>query len=260
MRAVTWAWALVAAGLAAACGASGDGSPAGSDGGIVILPGVDGGVPSPDGGGSSDAATADASTEAGGVRADRFITTVVSFTPGPCAGFGTEAMLIGPPEGGGLCQGSTDVLSLGNAGTIVVSFAPNAIVDGPGTDFLVFENPFAISCDPNRLFAEPGEVSVSDDGVTWKTYACTATQASGPPYGQCAGWHVVQSNARNGVSPVDPAIAGGDPFDLADVGMTHARYVRVVDHAGETCPSNPPIPNTNGFDLDAMAIVNAEIE
>ena len=44
----------------------------------------------------------------------------------------------------------------------------------------------------------------------------------------------------------DPATAGGDPFDLADVGLTWARYVRVTDRPGDGLV----------FDLDAIAIVN----
>lgn len=182
-----------------------------------------------------------------------FVTGVVSFTPGPCAGFGASAMpgiVEGPPVGGGTSQGSTDVVSLGVGGTIVVSFAPNAIVDGPGVDFVVFENAFDTG---NTVFAEPGEVSVSDDGTTWSTYPCTATSGN-PPYGSCAGWHPVLSAPTNTISPLDYPACGGDGFDLADLGVTHARYVRVVDHSGETCTTG----NTTGFDLDAIAIIHSQ--
>src|SRR5947209_8553379 len=75
--------------------------------------------------------------------------------------------------------------------------------------------------------------------------------------GDCAGWHAVYSNPSNGISPVDPARAGGDAFDLADVGLAHARFVRVRDKSRETC-APPNRPNNAGFDLDAIAIVNAE--
>ncbi|HEX3771008.1 MAG TPA: hypothetical protein VHV30_09100 [Polyangiaceae bacterium] len=204
----------------------------------------------------------------GGLPADRFVTNVVSFTPGACAGFGRNgfpAVVEGPPEGGGSDHGSTDVLSLGTGGSIVVGFGDNAIVDGPGPDFIVFENPFWVAGDANEVFAEPGEVSVSDDGVTWRTYPCTPavdpsdTLGTGdmPPYGSCAGWHVVDSNTANGVSPVDPATAGGDAFDLADLGVTHAKFVRIVDKTHEDCP-DANAPNDDGFDLDAVSIVNAE--
>ncbi len=192
----------------------------------------------------------------GGLPADRFVTGVVSFTPGPCAGFGAAAMpgvVEGPPHGGGASSGSTDVVSLGVGGELVVSFAPNALVDGPGVDFIVFETPFDIGGNAQDPFAEPGEVSVSDDGSTWTTYPCTATSY---PYGQCAGWHPVYSSPANGISPVDPVTAGGDAYDLADLGLTQAQFVRIRDRSNEVCPDAGGTTSA-GFDLDAIAIVNA---
>jgi hypothetical protein len=216
---------------------------------------------------SSDAG--DAADETSPYPADRFITGVVSFDPGECAGFGASSMpgiVEGPPHGGGSSQGSTDVVSLGGGGSIVVSFAPNAIVDGPGPDFIVFENPFWAGGSSSDVYAEPGEVSVSDDGVTWTTFPCMPTPGANPPlntgvlppYGTCAGWHVVWSTPTNGISPFDPATAGGDAFDLSTIGVTHARYVRIVDETHESCPEAGARPTSNGFDLDAIAIVNAE--
>ncbi len=243
---------------AGACGSTSPGA-APTDAGLVDLgavpPGdVDAGQaqhpPLVDGG----YATADGAV----LSANRFITSKVSFAPGPCAGFGAGKMpdvIFGPPVGAGDTEGGLDVVSLGVGGEIVVSFAPNAIVDGPGVDLLVFENAFYPGGNPtNPVFADLAEVSVSDDGVTWATFPCTATA---PPYGACAGWHPVYSNPGNGISPLDPIVAGGDPFDLADVGLARARFVRVRDTSTQTCPVNPPHPNTDGFDLDAMAIVNA---
>jgi hypothetical protein len=177
------------------------------------------------------------------------------------------AVVEGPPVGAGTARGGVDVVSLGSGGSLVVSFEPNAIVDGPGADFIVFENPFWIAGDANDVYAEPGQVSVSDDGATWTAFPCAPTVDPGaadgtgvaPPYGSCAGWHVVYSTPHNGVSPFDPTAAGGDAFDLADIGVKHARYVRVVDQTHEACPEAGPPPTTNGFDLDAVAIVNAEM-
>jgi hypothetical protein len=200
--------------------------------------------------------------DAGVIPEDRFITKVVSYTLGPCGGYGREAMpavVEGPPVGGGACVGSTDVLSLGNGGEIIVSFAPNAIVDGPGVDFIVFENPFEIGCNPANVYAEPGEVSVSDDGVHWATFPCSDT-TNNPPYEQCAGVHPVYSSPTNGISPIDPDAAGGDPYDLGSIGVKHATYVRIVDKVIESCPEGgAPDDDKNGFDLDAISIVNAEL-
>jgi hypothetical protein len=193
------------------------------------------------------------------LRADRFVTTVVSTAYGDCAGFGMPSMpgvVLGPPAGAGSLAGGLDVLSLGYKGEIVVSFEPGSIVDGPGADFIVFENAFWAGGDPNRPTAELADVSVSDDGVTWKTFPCTAGAA--PPYGSCAGWRPVHSAPSNGISPVDPSVAGGDPFDLAEVGVASARFVRIRDLGTVTCPSSPGSKSTTvGFDLDAVAVVNA---
>lgn len=243
----------------AACGASteGAGPPVSilDDGGYVDVADpdadkarVDGGFAGPDG---------------AVLRADRFVTKVVSFTRGACAGFG-EALLpeivLGPPVGAGSAKGSLDVLSLGIGGEIVVSFEPNAIVDGPGVDFIVFENAFFAAGNATSPVADLGEVSVSEDGTTWTTFPCTPSGP--PPHGTCAGWRPVYSAPGNGISPMDPGVAGGDPYDLASIGVAKAKLVRIRDrgeNGTETCPPNPPKPNNLGFDLDAIAVVNAEM-
>ena len=153
-------------------------------------------------------------------------------------------IVYGPPLGAGCCGGSLDVVSLGNGGEIVVAFFGNGIVDGPGPDFVVFENAFHIGGNPNNAFAELGTVAVSQDGVDWAQFDCTATE---PPYGSCAGWHPVLLNGDPG--PIDPDTAGGDPFDLAEVGLEWARYVRITDRADLEGPNGV-------FDLDAVGIVH----
>jgi hypothetical protein len=212
---------------------------------VTPKPIVDGGYEGPDG---------------SVVRLDRFVTEVVSFTPGDCAGFGIPKMpsiVLGPPAGAGALAGSLDVVSLGFEGEIVLGFGSNAIVDGPGPDFIVFENAFYANGDPNVIAADLGEVSVSDDGTTWTAFPCAPGPT--PPYGSCAGWHPVYSSPNNGISPLDPATAGGDAYDLADLGLTHARFVRIRDKGRTTCPASPPKPTNAGFDLDAIAIVNAAV-
>ncbi|WP_437731910.1 hypothetical protein [Sorangium sp. So ce1335] len=178
----------------------------------------------------------------------RFATRVVSACLGAGQGFGQDRfpdIVLGPPRGGGCCGGSLDVLSLGDGGSIVVAFDGNAIVDGPGADFLVFENAFAPGGDAANVFAELATVEVSEDGVAWSAFPCAAERA---PYDGCAGWHPVHANpGENDIDPLDPSSAGGDPFDLADVGVSLARFVRITDRAG-----TPDV-----FDLDAVGIVHA---
>ena len=248
------------------CSSAADTPPSGSAGAAGAASSSGGaagssGAPASGGAGTGGApASAGASGSAGTSACDfgvdpwpngAFVTAVVSFTPGPGAGFGADAMpcvVEGPPRGLGTANGSLDVVSLGMGGEIVLSFAPRAIVDGPGVDFIVFENAFYISGDPNNPYAEPGEVSVSDDGVTWHAFPCPTGEWKGQ---SCAGVHPVFASGTTGISPFDPTMAGGDPFDLATLGLTHARYVKIVDRGQNKTPSSA------GFDLDAIAIVNA---
>jgi hypothetical protein len=213
-------------------------------------------------------ATLGTDASAGGVAdrcktsSNRFITQVIAFDPGSCAGYGASWMpgvVCGPPEGGGADYGGTDVVSLGGGGSIIVGFGANGIVDGPGDDFIVFENPFRIGGNPNNVYTEPGEVSVSEDGVTWTTYPCTDTTVGGADAGQCAGIHPVYSNPDNDASPFDVSTAGGDAYDLHTIGVTHAKYVRIRNVVVEDCPEAGPKPTKNGFDLDAIAILNPSL-
>ncbi len=181
----------------------------------------------------------------------RFVTSVVDHSFGPGQNQGQNQfpeLIFGPPHGAGCCQGSLDTVSLGNGGSVTVQFAGNAIVDGPGPDFIVFENAFYVDDNPDVVFAELATVEVSADGKTWTAFPCTATA---PPYGSCAGWHPVYANpGKNDIEPLDPAVAGGDAFDLHDIGVSYARYVRITDR--------PDLQGQNGvFDLDAVGIVNA---
>jgi hypothetical protein len=236
-----------------ACGDDSSNGPttdSGVDGGFVDSEGPDASKPRADGGFLEP--------DGGVIREDRFVMKVVSFTPGECAGFGVTEMpdvILGPPVGAGDLKGGLDVVTLGIGGEIVVSFEPNAIVDGPGADFIVFENAFYAGGNPSSPSADLGEVSVSEDGVTWKTYECKPSPSAA--FGKCAGWHPVYSAPGNGISPVDPAKAGGEAYDLSELGIGKARFVRIKDTSTEKCEGQPK-PNNIGFDLDAIAIVNAE--
>lgn len=180
-----------------------------------------------------------------------FGAALVRFEPGPGAGFGEDALpcvVLGPPVGGGETQQGLDVLSLGVGGEIVLRLGLDA-VDGPGADLLVFENAFRVSGGA-VTFAEPGEVAVSADGVDFLPFPCDP-EATDLARSGCAGVRPVLAPGPDGaVDPTDPAVAGGDAFDLADVGVDRARYVRIRD-AGVSNVG----PDTRGFDLDAVAVV-----
>jgi hypothetical protein len=206
------------------------------------------------GGAASDAArdsgAPDTTNDSAPAPCSPFVTNVVRVDYGPGAGFGQNAfpgVVEGPPKGGGSALGSLNVLSLGEGGSIVVEFG-QTIVDAPGPDFIVFENPFDIGGDPTKPNADPATVEVSADGTTWFGFECTATDY---PWGSCAGWHPVFANPdTNAIDPLDPATAGGDPFDLAALaqegGPGEARFVRITDRNDLS----------GDFDLDAVGVVH----
>lgn len=185
-------------------------------------------------------------------RGDAFADCVDAFAPVEPATHGHDAMpdiVLGPPIAGPAGAGSTDTASLGCGGSITLAFDPPGIVDVDGVDLVVFENAFAVG---DETFAEPARVLVSDDGVAWLEFACSPSgTGEWPPLG-CAGVEPVR--ATDSASALDPSRSGGDGFDLADVGLERARFVRLVDvtreHYGddEWCAGA-----AGGFDLDAVA-------
>jgi hypothetical protein len=203
--------------------------------------------------GCSGGADAPASTPAGPPLP--YAASVVSFEPGEGAGFGEAklpAVVLGPPSGNGTGAGSLDVLSLGKGGTIVLGFEPFTLVDGDGPDFVVFENAFWPDGDSAAVYAEPGEVSVSDDGETWLTFVCDAVGDGAGQFPGCAGVTPTAAYDAKELVPLDAALSGGDAFDLAELGLERARFVKIRDVSGlGAAPSA-------GFDLDAVGIVNAE--
>jgi len=214
---------------------------------------------------------------------DPYVDAVVSYVVGASGGYpGTSFLpnvVKGPPAGSGLFQGGLDVFSLGFGGEIVLRFDDNAIADGPGADFTVFENAFmafnGATLTIERPFADPAIVSVSQDGTTWHTFPCQL--ATNPPaesfYPGCAGVYPVLSTGGNPhpsiptqgtmadlvgaplIPPPVPGGAGGDSFDLATVGLGWARYVRIQDANFVT--GDPYGPNNAGADVDAVAAIHS---
>jgi hypothetical protein len=183
---------------------------------------------------------------------DPYADHVVEFEPAEASMFGHENMpdvVLGPP--GGL----SDVASLGCEGMIVLEFGEPGIVDGPGADFIVFENAFS------EDFPEPGEIAVSEDGLTWHVFACEPISLDG-----CAGVSPTLALPGSGIDPTDPEVAGGDAFDLAALAEPLARvsFVRIRDRSrehwdavGELSYCDPGNQGAGGFDLDAVSAVHA---
>jgi len=194
---------------------------------------------------------------AGSVSADPCADAVTSFTAGTNGGFQSDLLpniVLGVPFGGGLLSGSTDVVSLGDGGSITLAFEDNVIVDRPGPDFTVFENAFQV---PNSgIFIEVGIVSASADGVNFFAFPNNPTTFAG-----FAGVTPVFSNPDNAIDPRDPSVSGGDSFDLATIGLAQARFIRITDPgASVPDPGNSfPTPGVgkSGFDLDAIVAIHS---
>ena len=219
-----------------------------------------------------------------GVATDCFPDRVVSLALGtvaspPAFNSWQPGIVLGPPGNTTPTNGSLTVLSLGHGGSIVLEFGDNAIVDGPGPDFIVFENAFfctappATAADPWSVFAEPGIVEASDDGITWHLFPYDAAALSQVTT-LCSDRSLIErlrglfgitpSFTGNWTVPDDPDVFdagapggvsghGGDAFDLATVGLARARYLRLTD------PNLPiGIPGSaDGLDLDAVVALHA---
>lgn len=130
-------------------------------------------------------------------------------------------------RGAGTHAGSFDVYSLspGDDATLTLGFSGARIVDGPGAELVVFENPFVIGDGPFR-FMDPVLVEVSRDGETWLAFphafdAPDPTRWSPDP----RHWHgfagitpVLLHEEDAPGDPFDAEAAGGDAFDLSDLG------------------------------------------
>ncbi|GIX45659.1 MAG: hypothetical protein D6691_08655 [Candidatus Hydrogenedentota bacterium] len=217
--------------------------------------------------------------------AQSFPDRVTTFTAGLNAGFGAPYFptnVLGPPNGSLNSEqpnaSESDLLSLGIGGSIVLEFVSSIVVDGPGPDLTVFENPFQPIGYPGFVFCETATVAVSQNGSNWVTFpfnfhdpATTAGLYSPSCYEGLAGVHPVFSSPSNGISPFDPNVSGGDSFDLATVGLPWVRFVKVTDTGttgvAETVAPSGAIVNdpgnamnaapTAGFDLDAIAALHS---
>jgi hypothetical protein len=201
--------------------------------------------------------------------------------PSPDTRFGATSLpgiVLGPPGDSAPTTGSTSVASLGNGGVVDIEFLDVVIEDGPGVDFIVFENAFYVGFTPTspsddyQIFAEPGIIEVSSDGVTWVQFPFDAqalTDATGTNVDQAlyarlqglAG--ITPTFTGNWSVPNDPSTwdpagtggisgAGGDAFDLATVGLAEARFVRITDGGSQ----NGPPGSAEGFDLETVVVLN----
>ncbi len=137
------------------------------------------------------------------------------------------------------------VLSIGLNGEITVGFKNLKLVDGPGPDFTVFENVF-YSPITKKKYVEPAKIAISENGKDFIEFPFDSLTLKG-----CAG-----VNPTNGSeNPFDPAKSGGDSFDLADLGISEIRYIKITDITSiiKNNKDHPYYdPTVSGFDLDAL--------
>ena len=213
--------------------------------------------------------------------ADEVVSFVVGFTPPENGRRVAElpGIVLGPPGDSLPNTGSTSTVSLGHNGWILLAFTDNVIVDGLGPDFIVFENAFFktfVPTDPNQpysVFAEPGKVAVSDDGITFFEYPYDAAALSLVGQDATPSTALPMLAGLAGITPTftgnytiadDPGFwdpngpggvsgAGGDAFDLATVGLATARYVLITDLGLATGFTG----SAEGFDLDSVVAINS---
>lgn len=160
---------------------------------------------------------------------------------------------------------SVNVVSLGDGGSATLTFG-QAIIDGPGPDFAVFENGVI------ETFLELAFVEVSSDGshfVRFPAHSETPyiTQIGGFGEVDCRYIHNLAGKYKSSF---------GTPFDLADLpvdplldiqNITHVRIIDVVgsidtligtkDSYGNPINDLFPTPfASGGFDLDGIGVIN----
>jgi hypothetical protein len=178
-------------------------------------------------------------------------------------------------RGGGETAGGTDVfslgLSLGEDDHVVLRWSGRAVLNGPGLDFVIFENAFAAG---QGVFMDLAVVEVSQDGLDWVAFEhdCVAddeTAWSNDPDdhpGFAGRTPVLLHDEGHPVDPVDPELAGGDGFDLDDLapdgGLADAIradgfvFLRLTSAGTRTNPdTGEPFahdPISDGSDIDGV--------
>ncbi len=168
-----------------------------------------------------------------------------------------------------------DILSLGDSGVATLMFR-RPIINGPGPDFVVFENGFGTA---GGDYLELAFVEVSSDGINFQRFPsyCGLDQSIQiGPYSTTIGVERLNNFAGKYVAPY------GTPFDLADLevlaqrnvdlNLNHITHVRLVDAIGSINPVygiraangnlvNDPYPTafpSGGFDLDAIGVIHEQ--
>ncbi|MDI9318994.1 MAG: T9SS type A sorting domain-containing protein [Phycisphaerales bacterium] len=164
-----------------------------------------------------------------------------------------------------------NVVSLGDSGVATIKFV-QAIYNGVGPDFSVFENGFQNPDNIEEAFLELAFVEVSSDGEHYYRFPATSnttttTQVKGT--GDYMNARYINNLAGKYITQY------GTPFDLDDLkdvsglNLNYITSIRIIDVVGSVAAYqsfdhlgqiiNDPYPTpfpTGGFDLDAVGAIN----
>lgn len=160
-------------------------------------------------------------------------------------------------RGEGEFVSSLDVFIVGHGNEAVFEWKGKKIVNGEGTDFKVFENSFYMrGTDKKRMSLDLGLVAVSKDGKEWKQFSVKYddSRLKNSPQGKegFIGLEPVYLHWEDNFTDPQTNEAGGDAFDLSDVGIEqgdYIKYVKLID-AGEQYPDGQI--GSNGIDIDGV--------
>jgi hypothetical protein len=181
----------------------------------------------------------------------------LNYLPGPNVSqtWQTPLGALGPSDDTGYTVNTTTIVTLGDGGSITLSFA-RPILDTDGFDLVIFEN--GVSTTPGRGFFELAFVEVSTDGIMFLRFpARSTTPTPTSPYL----FLELDPTNLDGMAGKYPATYG-TPFDFAWLGLTSISHVRIVDILGDggTLDADGkqifdphPTSGSGGFDLDAVA-------
>jgi len=150
-------------------------------------------------------------------------------------GFRDSRLAVNGVRGAGSTSGSGDVFSLANTGasaSITLEWKNKRVLNGPGIDFIVFENPFNYDGENNSRFMEAVIVEVSQDNINFcgfspdYTSPNESTYSKNPQHWQrFAGitpvLYNVDTNPFHGEDLYNPQKVGGDAFDIDNLSSSN---------------------------------------
>jgi hypothetical protein len=206
----------------------------------------------------------------------RLADTVVDAPGATGTGVGDPMRAVNGVRGGGTSAGGMDVFSrgyqVGQNDYITLAWSNGRLLNGPGADLVVFENPFLIT--GGGSFMDLMIVEVSIDGIEFRALAHEYTAADPTMYrddpalwsGFAGRTPVLLHAEMNPVDPFDAVAAGGDQLDLDTVVGSDAlanairaggvSFVRLVCAPARVNPATGANyvrgPVSNGGDIDGV--------